>query len=60
MTNGRCRMHGGASTGPKTADGLARICAARTKHGLYSSEMARLRGACAEMRRLARQILNDV
>ena len=25
MPNGRCRMHGGASTGPRTAAGLARI-----------------------------------
>ena len=29
MGNGRCRMHGGASTGPKTAEGKARISAAR-------------------------------
>ena len=29
MKNGRCRMHGGASTGPKTAEGRARIAAAR-------------------------------
>jgi hypothetical protein len=53
-------MHGGASTGPKTADGLARIRKARMKHGLYSSEMARVRGACAEMRRLARLVLEKV
>jgi hypothetical protein len=24
MRNGRCRMHGGVSTGPKTVEGLAR------------------------------------
>jgi hypothetical protein len=24
MANGRCRKHGGASTGPRTAEGLAR------------------------------------
>jgi hypothetical protein len=53
-------MHGGASTGPKTADGLARIRTARTKHGRYSSEMAQMRWACAELRRLAREILNEV
>ena len=29
----RCRMHGGRSTGPRTADGLARLRAARTTHG---------------------------
>lgn len=35
----RCRMHGGASTGPRTAAGLARLRAARTVHGRYSAEM---------------------
>ena len=29
MKNGRCRMHGGASTGPRTPEGRARIAAAR-------------------------------
>jgi len=33
MTNGRRRMHGGWSTGPCTPEGLARLCAARTRHG---------------------------
>ena len=28
MPNGRCRMHGGASTGPRTAEGKARVVAA--------------------------------
>lgn len=30
-------MHGGRSTGPRTAAGLARLRAARTVHGLYSA-----------------------
>ncbi len=38
MANGRCRMHGGASTGPRTAEGIERIRAARTKHGGYSQQ----------------------
>ncbi len=29
----RCRMHGGASTGPRTAEGLQRLRSARTTHG---------------------------
>ena len=33
MPNGRCRLHGGLSTGPKTAEGIRRIQAAVTKHG---------------------------
>ncbi len=38
MPNGRCRMHGGPSTGPRTPEGLARLRKARTKHGAYSQE----------------------
>jgi hypothetical protein len=37
MGNGRCRMHGGLSTGPRTEEGLVRLCAARTKHGFYGA-----------------------
>ena len=33
MTNGRCRLHGGKSTGPRTTAGLAKVAAARTTHG---------------------------
>ena len=33
---GRCRLHGGASTGPRTEDGLARLTEARTKHGKFT------------------------
>ena len=43
MANGRCRMHGGASTGPRTPEGLANSRRARWKHGLYSAERKRLR-----------------
>lgn len=38
MRNGRCRMHGGASTGPRTTEGLARCAAAATKHGRRNAE----------------------
>ncbi|WP_313959794.1 HGGxSTG domain-containing protein [Roseomonas gilardii] len=43
MANGRCRMHGGTSTGPRTTEGLASIRAARTVHGGRSAEMRSLR-----------------
>ena len=33
----RCRMHGGASTGPKTLEGLERCRQARWKHGRRSA-----------------------
>jgi len=38
MRNGRCRMHGGKSTGPKTKKGIEKIRAAHLKHGEYSKE----------------------
>ena len=37
----RCRLHGGLSTGPKTAEGRARIAAAQVKHGRYVNWRAR-------------------
>ena len=33
----RCRLHGGLSTGPKTAASRAAISAANTKHGRYKN-----------------------
>jgi hypothetical protein len=38
MPNGRCRMHGGLATGPRTPEGRARVAAAHTKHGFYTAE----------------------
>ncbi len=45
----RCRHHGGRSTGPKTATGLARIVAAHSKHGAYGAEFGAL---LAQLRRI--------
>jgi len=51
MPNGRCRMHGGLSTGPRTEAGKAAIRASRTKHGRYSgTSIAQRREARATMR----------
>ena len=38
MKNGRCRMHGGLSIGPRTAEGLERSRRARWVHGRYSRQ----------------------
>jgi hypothetical protein len=43
MPNGRCKLHGGKSTGPRTVEGLERIRQARTKHGWHSAEMVAFR-----------------
>jgi hypothetical protein len=37
MPNGRCRLHGGLSTGPKTKEGIECIRKTQTKHGRYSA-----------------------
>ena len=46
MANGRCRMHGGRSTGPRTPEGLARLAAARTKHGAYNAASRAFHAGC--------------
>ncbi len=43
MKNGRCRFHGGLSTGPKTHEGKARARRGNWKHGMYSAEAIDLR-----------------
>ena len=43
MRNGRCRLHGGKSTGPRTPEGHARSRRARWTHGRYSIEAQRER-----------------
>jgi hypothetical protein len=53
MPNGRCRMHGGCSTGAKTPEGIARSRAARWKHGRYSA-------ASIAARREARQLMRNL
>ena len=40
MPNGRCRMHGGKSTGPRTTEGLDRMRRAKTRHGMYTRNTA--------------------
>ena len=37
--SGRCRLHGGQSTGPKTAEGRAKIAAANTTTGQHTKAM---------------------
>ena len=37
--NGRCRLHGGASSGPRTEQGRAKIAAANTTTGQHTRAM---------------------
>lgn len=56
MANGRCRMHGGTSTGPRTPAGLAKARAAATRHGAYGAaakeHMRSIDAQIAETRRV--------
>ena len=52
MKNGRCRMHGGKSTGPRTPKGLARSRKANWKHGYFAKE-------AVEERRLLKRFTTD-
>jgi hypothetical protein len=47
----RCRLHGGKSTGPRTAEGLARIRTANTRHGRWSRESTMLARCIREYQR---------
>jgi hypothetical protein len=51
MANGRCRFHGGKSTGARTAEGLARVRSARLVHGLRSAEVIAISAAAAAAHR---------
>jgi hypothetical protein len=57
MANGRCRMHGGPSTGPRTAEGLERSRKSGWKHGYYSAESKRARREARQQYRLLRQLI---
>jgi hypothetical protein len=52
MSNRRCQMHGGASTGPRTEAGLARSALANWKHGRYS---AKAKGEAKLLRQFLRE-----
>jgi hypothetical protein len=56
MTNGRCRSHGGKSTGPTTAAGRERLRAARTVHGCHGAEGRAFRAAVADLLALGRRL----
>ena len=63
MRNGKCRMHGGASTGARTPEGQLRARTAPLKHGLRSAAaVAQRRALTAELRALQvgmAQVLQD-
>ena len=60
MPNGRCKLHGGKSTGPRTMEGLERSRRANWKHGHFSreakAERSRVRAAILAVRYLRNSI----
>ena len=56
----RCRLHGGLSTGPRTAEGKARIAAAHYRHGRRSKKFVKARAKIwAELRIIERKMKMD-
>jgi hypothetical protein len=53
-------MHGGASTGPCTAEGLASSRRSRWKHGLYSAEALAERKRVRELLTQSRELLKPL
>ena len=60
MPNGRCRMHGGKSTGPRTAQGLEQSRKARWRHGHYSAQAKGERREARVAIRLLRKLLEPL
>ena len=58
--NGKCHLHGGASTGPRTKDGLASLTQARTKHGKFTKEKRAAARRFAEQGRQKRGELKEL
>ena len=55
--NGRCPLHGGASTGAKTEEGRARISAANRRHGKFTKDkLERQRENAAKGREIRKEL----
>ena len=60
MPNGRCRLHGGKSTGPRTIEGLTRSRRANWKHGHYSAQAKAQRAAARASRRKLQELIAEL
>ena len=58
--NGCCRLHGGASTGPRTEEGRARISQANMRHGKYTKDKLEKQRMNAVVGRAIRQELRQI
>ena len=55
--NGRCKLHGGRSTGPRTEDGVARLAASKTTHGRTTRVE---RAKAAQRAEIGRQVMCEL
>ena len=60
MRNGRCRLHGGLSTGPRTPEGIERLRVTRTKHGFNSTRMVAIRASGRARLKALRQLIESI
>ena len=58
--NGKCRLHGGRSSGPKTQEGLAKIAVGNTTTGLHTKAMITKRKEDAEIAKRLRDRLRVI
>ena len=57
---GRCRLHGSASTGPRTKDGLKRLVESKIKHGRFIKAKREKAKQIAEKRRKIQNELKEL
>ena len=55
--NGRCKLHGGRSTGPRTEDGVARLVASKVTHG---RAMKAERAKAKQRAEVGRQVMREL
>lgn len=60
LKNGKCRLHGGLSTGPKTQEGKARARGAVLRHGFYSEGSLNESKFITECLRVAQKFLSSI
>lgn len=56
---GRCKLHGGSSTGPRTAQGRLKVALAHTKHGKYSKLLQNSMDKSKYYREIAESLLQE-
>lgn len=57
---GRCKLHGGRSSGPRTKDGIARLTASKITHGKYKAAKRTEAKRKAQVGRQVRAELRDI